>query len=1214
MKEIQYFSDGEQATAAVLNRPLKDLNKQGQYISKAQFEANADINRKAYAGSGFINMGSYYTYQDNINDGMYIELNAIHMGRSPYYPPLTYGDSDTWYPELNVEGYRIRLGRTLVSLAKAMKFELPEAPTSLGTITDSTSLGFNMKQGDFAILNDTTRELIKNGNFDSNVDNWYVNVSDRGDIEFEDGRLKLTATGTGSPGIAQTIDFVLGTKYSLDFTIELPANSKCYMNTTGGRMVIYESGTYSHEFYDNNTRGNIEFYLGGEAASDGAITYLDNVSIKQVEEAFVVANYDMLEGDDIYENISKITSRDSISRQDLIFIETWHENVADKDIVYPLGNVQNADIYSAEGIANIAEGTFEGYDTYSLFGDWQEAGDLVGLGYKWSELSNEDKLKFAGNKDNNIYKDGDNIIQVRYRIRVVKGVGNRYSGVDITTASELYKPNNIRAGGGVQASNTKIIDSRVYVGFGHSHYKGEYIGVGVAEDITKYLSYDNRPMSIPIALVQRRNDGAFDPVYNPEGSGTFTDGKEWFETADSHNNLTDCFNNKANGYIGTVSGRPDGLFVDEVNERDVEDLRFSVKNKSNRELLEEYNNKAINAKLRGKEKTQKIRKVQFWLSSNADVSLKDGGVFIWREDEKYRYYLNSNIAEFKYYTNKALKGNLYNNHFRKMIVDYTDENGVIAETDTVTEYAYGDQLRNRKVYPGFKIFSNTSDFIQNNNISHCNIIGTPNNIDIRTKIITITGDDKTAIIRKNTYVKANDNYYRSLVDRGDEAIVIDPDTEDYTNTSNWLDLGTDGSIGGYPQTWFDRGFYGEPLVNDDKDIFNLFDKYIDPTYGDIYIKFQRKYSSIQKVIVSKKDGSMIEFPKVAVDNTSRPAALSYLTDGGKVIINSITVNINDSYADMGYNSAQEMLDLCYILVYFDTKSDYLGYTSSRGVAEIGTVEAKDYCNYDQGSVLVEKLIDTASTGGYNNRVRQNPESLNIDVRGNAFYATDYNQGSIKNHSSLLTDFRNYGRSSMVKFFDYMNEDLKYKRLIYNFKEIRYMDIALSEDNTFYFDDTNYVLDNGSNIDFDFYSLIGTSRNNFDTLVWVNGANFNPSLGIYLKGTSETEDFYYLGNINDFMVVDGGGGAFVLRIPGGRNITLHESEYILRFQSDSNESLQIDKFAIVDIKTNNPTSYNTMVYGDDGHFRNDTCTGTADDNGMTVLSGHKAIRLPYFSNK
>ena len=78
-----------------------------------------------------------------------------------------------------------------------------------------------------------------------------------------------------------------------------------------------------------------------------------------------------------------------------------------------------------DGLTGIAEGTFEGADTYSLFGNWQSAGDLVGKGYVWSNLTLEEKKALVSNPEHNIYVDENGeFIQVRYKITVEKGNGN----------------------------------------------------------------------------------------------------------------------------------------------------------------------------------------------------------------------------------------------------------------------------------------------------------------------------------------------------------------------------------------------------------------------------------------------------------------------------------------------------------------------------------------------------------------------------------------------------------------------------------------------------------------------------------------------------------------------------------------------------------------------------------------------------------------------
>ena len=51
IKNIRGFSDGEQATAAILNRPIEDLEKQTKYMSEAQFKSNQEINRNNFSSS-----------------------------------------------------------------------------------------------------------------------------------------------------------------------------------------------------------------------------------------------------------------------------------------------------------------------------------------------------------------------------------------------------------------------------------------------------------------------------------------------------------------------------------------------------------------------------------------------------------------------------------------------------------------------------------------------------------------------------------------------------------------------------------------------------------------------------------------------------------------------------------------------------------------------------------------------------------------------------------------------------------------------------------------------------------------------------------------------------------------------------------------------------------------------------------------------------------
>ena len=98
----------------------------------------------------------------------------------------------------------------------------------------------------------------------------------------------------------------------------------------------------------------------------------------------------------------------------------WHEDISEKNFVYPLGNVQYLGA-NTDGLTGIANGAFTGFEKYSLFGNWQTSSALIGKGYVWSTLTEAQKKAFISNAENNCYLDGDKIIQVRYRVRVQLG-------------------------------------------------------------------------------------------------------------------------------------------------------------------------------------------------------------------------------------------------------------------------------------------------------------------------------------------------------------------------------------------------------------------------------------------------------------------------------------------------------------------------------------------------------------------------------------------------------------------------------------------------------------------------------------------------------------------------------------------------------------------------------------------------------------------------
>ena len=305
---------------------------------------------------------------------------------------------------------------------------------------------------------------------------------------------------------------------------------------------------------------------------------------------------------------------DMLERQDLVFLEAWHEPITDKDFVYPRGNVQyGATVDPSTGLATV-NGSFTGYGTYSLFGSWQNSGDLIGKGLVWSTLSEADKKKIVSDPKNNVYLAEDGTwVQVRYRIRVVEGLGAKWSVLNVDRASNIvpyacYDTSNRispqgalvkpQVGVDLKNSSTGYNGAQYYIPNDSDAFSAGGIGCWSAltnmispRDTDQDLGYKGLCFAVPICLVPRRNQGAYHWPLNTNGAAMWrnsgdTGGVLWFDTniggnpsstADCFREYTDGFPYKTKGFISTaLSGRPDGRFYDAIYESDILDLRTSA--------------------------------------------------------------------------------------------------------------------------------------------------------------------------------------------------------------------------------------------------------------------------------------------------------------------------------------------------------------------------------------------------------------------------------------------------------------------------------------------------------------------------------------------------------------------------------------------------------------------------------------------------------------
>ncbi|MCF6435215.1 hypothetical protein [Pseudoalteromonas sp. MMG022] len=322
------------------------------------------------------------------------------------------------------------------------------------------------------------------------------------------------------------------------------------------------------------------------------------------------------------------TNKVITSRKDLVFLESWHEKIADKDVVFPLGNVQYG-VSSYEGITLLNNLVAQGY---SAFGEWDQ--NTKGYGVKWSTLSDEHKAVFLGEPEHNIYFDpkAKAYIQVRYRIRVIEGHGDNWP--DAVSASKgissmVYNQNTpVKPRAKLETSDDFGDFSEGYfLQKNHSYNQsntevGEFIG-GTSQGLLTYLAHEGSVFAIPIALVQRLNQGAYHPTYNPMGVCGFATTSnpdsqlhctQWYQNVVTQPTSTvDCFDvdisrvpfggeNWGSIQFGW-SGRPDQYkYHDAIYAGQVEDLRLNANKLDVNQLREDMMRKSVSGELRGKEK------------------------------------------------------------------------------------------------------------------------------------------------------------------------------------------------------------------------------------------------------------------------------------------------------------------------------------------------------------------------------------------------------------------------------------------------------------------------------------------------------------------------------------------------------------------------------------------------------------------------------------
>ena len=569
-------------------------------MSKADFFALAEKRIRDNAGSGFAEWGKH---RDNgsqyigVNQGLYVKTdvsNTLHMSPTAGSSGLE-GDSRTLEPIAMVNGVQHRIDADIISFFNNTTLLFPPAPD--GTKTYDSATGTVVTH---ATSNEAFEGLVTNGDFRNGVTGWDVEANS-GAVDNGDGSVSITPTNTLSRYLYQTIPMAskrIQVVFMANYTGNILVSGEASLATVP--CVAGEIQTYTTELSAGATYGLFAVTTDATGLGTNSITVYSTSVMPATEKVIT-------------------------TRQDFAFLESFHEKISDKDVVYPLGNVQyGASTWEGISLSNalVAQG-------YSAFGEWDTT--TTGRGVTWSTLSAADKVKFLQDPENNIYNDDGELIQVRYRARVIEGLGDDWAGAtgDNYTNNITYDGYSdifVKPQGSLTSITSDLAsfasnESGLFQGpnlvtttavTGEFQATQNISGSGAYVPDTN-IAHNGLCFALPIALVQRLNQGAYHPVYNPEGTANYhisgVSIYEWYNLPTPMTSLADCmsYNVGTEGSISggaTFAGRPTNdpfTFYDAIYAGQVQDLRTSSNLQTTNELLNEYSRKGIAGTIRGKE-------------------------------------------------------------------------------------------------------------------------------------------------------------------------------------------------------------------------------------------------------------------------------------------------------------------------------------------------------------------------------------------------------------------------------------------------------------------------------------------------------------------------------------------------------------------------------------------------------------------------------------
>jgi len=345
-------------------------------------------------------------------------------------------------------------------------------------------------------------------------------------------------------------------------------------------------------------------------------------------------------------------------------------------------------------------------------------------------------------------------------------------------------------------------------------------------------------------------------------------------------------------------------------------------------------------------------------------------------------------------------------------------------------------------------------YANNNLMTWVDIIGDPRNLNQRIKL-DIT-EDTVINISRNDYVLCTTDdqtggtaghYYRYIAQdpitnvhtsKNDEGDANATDGHfDLSQDDTWLDLGTDGAVGGYPATWLEHGVDGAPLLMRDFVGGRFISNY--PTeYGisqlpiDVGLstddkwkpfKLSRPATAIKGVIVIKSTGEVKRFT-LNCGASGEDCVNTEYVNGGNKNYNELFINWN--------NFINNEDDTVIIKVYYETKSKVLSLADAVTPLTTGTPVVAGNTMFN--GELLSKVCTMNWINGGNGVKRTNEHSSLIGVEA---FSSGYITYGIMHTPFINLMSRVVNTGGVCKTLNYLTTSNNRARLQFVFKELKY---------------------------------------------------------------------------------------------------------------------------------------------------------------------------------